>query len=1290
MNRTITSNNLLIKSYLDSNYFKKNYSKDTLPYLLFSQQRNYSDKIYLRDSQKELTFNEVCIESLKISLYLRLLSLCKEPVGLYMEPSAEMCLGIWGILMACKSYIPLSLDYPEERLQYMIDNSGINYILTSRECQKKLHVFNLRNTKIICLEDAESFLSEYKLTNTELDFWSSEEDLAYIIYTSGSTGSPKGVMIQHKNISHQMNWLESQNNIGLSTKILHKTPISFDAAQWEILSGCNGSEVVIGPVGIHKDPEKITSMIKQYGINTLQGVPTLLQALTENDFFGDCKTLKYIFSGGEALTKKLAASIFKQLPNAKITNLYGPTECTINISSHTLVKDSIENYKDAIPIGNIVNNHSFILLNKKGDHCSNGETGELYISGIQVSNGYYKNTRQTLERFVTIDDQYYYKTGDLVVQDEDLNLYFAGRLDNQVKLRGYRLELDEIKINIEKHPWVRHAAVIMSENTSNSAQQLIAFIELNPNEAALMDQGVENAHHHASKSDQLQIKAQLSNAGCKNDKELTGKESVKLPGYYSDSFQTEKVFARKSYRSFEGGNVNKEQVLNCLNKILTSKTDRFVPSSYKDLSFQDFSYIMRYFGAFYSEERVLPKYSYASPGALYATQIFLEIANMKGLKNGFYYYHPVMHALFLIDEYKECSDNEKSPITLHFIGKKSTIESVYKNNIKEVLEFETGHIIGVFDNVLMQFQQCIGKGYYSEEIDHSKEKLFGCRKEDYYLGSFPIIKADSKKEKDNIAIEILIQFNKETLENKGIYQYINGELIALSDEKIEKNDVIAINQRIYENAEIGVCFLNHVETWDQYIELGRLLQIFQMNDQMMGFVSSGYSSKSGNDLKAAKKIKKILKLNDKTGIYFALGGKISLEQKYSRGMKEDTVHMAGPAEIIKQDLASFLPDYMLPGRVVILQSLPRTSNGKIDLIKIQNNAQEIINHRVTPFVLPNNETQFHLLDLWKNLLKIDKISVKDDFFELGGNSLSALLLINRINKELKCNLPVQILFEARNIISLSEAVIQNTHITSSSRMISLNKATGTQPVICWPGLGGYPLNLEALGKEISSTPVYGFQAYGLNSNEIPYTSLEEMALEDIKVLKERYPEGPYTLAGYSFGAKLAYEIAFQLEKMNDTINKLILIAPGSPNHRTIHERKQESISFDDPYFITILYSVFTRSIEDTAIKNCLEKCKDRESFIHFINQKNADLGIDSIRRITHIVERTFHFVYNDLSNKKLNTEVIHIKAAGDQDSFIENNINSINKIDFFESTFDHYAILKEEGVTEIMKMIRLN
>lgn len=144
-----------------------------------------------------------------------------------------------------------------------------------------------------------------------------------------------------------------------------------------------------------------------------------------------------------------------------------------------------------------------------------------------------------------------------------------------------------------------------------------------------------------------------------------------------------------------------------------------------------------------------------------------------------------------------------------------------------------------------------------------------------------------------------------------------------------------------------------------------------------------------------------------------------------------------------------------------------------------------------------------------------------------------------------------------------------------------------------------------------------------------------MALEDVKILKEKYPKGPYTLVGYSFGVKLADEVDYQLEKMNYTINRILLIAPGSPNHKTLNEKKKDRFSFDDPYFITILYSVFMRSIDDKAIENCLEKCKDKESFINFINQKIRELGIDSIRRIPHIVENTYHFVYDNLSDKNL-------------------------------------------------------
>ena len=206
-------------------------------------------------------------------------------------------------------------------------------------------------------------------------------DLAYIIYTSGSTGKPKGVMIEHHSVVNQMLWLKTTFNLNNRSVLLQKTPMSFDAAQWEILAPSCGSKVVIGSSGVYKNPEKLIETIRNHKITTLQCVPTLLQALLDINEFDHCQTLKQIFSGGEALSKHLALKCIETLLACRLVNLYGPTECTINTSSFTVDPDTIQNSPNTISIGKPISNIQYYILDNALTPVAIGAIGELYISG---------------------------------------------------------------------------------------------------------------------------------------------------------------------------------------------------------------------------------------------------------------------------------------------------------------------------------------------------------------------------------------------------------------------------------------------------------------------------------------------------------------------------------------------------------------------------------------------------------------------------------------------------------------------------------------------------------------------------------------------------------------------------------------------------------------------------------------------------------------------------------------------------------------------------------------------
>ncbi len=1248
-----------------------------------------------------LTYQELAEISSRLGFYLHYLgATVDECVGIFLEPSLELIVGIWGILFSGSAYLPLSPEYPEDRLRYMVEDAGVKIVFSQEKLRTRLAELVPSGTRIVTLEEAEKFKIPSGINGqNELYKRPRYDNLAYVIYTSGSTGKPKGVMIEHRSIVNQMNWMRTVCNLDQNKVVLQKTPMSFDAAQWEILASCCGSKIIMSRPGTYKDPEQLIETTIRHGVTTLQCVPTLLQALLDTDIFDNCKSLRQIFSGGEILSKKLALQCIEVLPKCDLINVYGPSECTINASAFKVDKNAIADHPEAIPIGIPVHNTQFYILKSDQSLASVGENGELYIGGVQLARGYIHRPDLTKERFVnnrfsaSSGSAKLYKTGDLACWNADGTVQFVSRVDNQVKLRGFRIELDEVKVAIERHDWVKNAAVIVKKNSRTGYSDLIACIELSPKQAAVMDQGV-HGEHHLSKQNKLQVKAQLSNLGYRDiDEEncVPGQIEIDLPGKTPTEEQRGLAFTRKSYRLFEGGAVQKADIVRLLDKQITGiQTYNSADSRGLDaLSFTELGQILRYFGPFYSDERLLPKYGYASPGALYATQMYLELVNIAGLKSGYYYYHPGRHQLVLLNE---IDSTEKTRIKIHFIGKRKAIELVYKNNIQEVLEIETGHMLGLFDKILPPYKLTIGDANYTPEVN---DKILCPDEHYYYLGTFDIVPQIKPLSIEPVDIYVQSHPGKIADLPGGLYKYKDGDLEKISDDIILKRHVIAINQLTYEQGSFGIAMIGRSSCkWANYFAMGRKLQHLQMNDLSLGLLSSGYSSETGNDLPSAKQITRILSAShEEPGpSYFCIGGRVSDEQLTSEGMKEDAVQMKGPAELIKEDLRNFLPDYMMPNKIIIMDKLPLTANGKIDVKALEVSDKVNIEIAQRPIIIPRTNTEQRIGEIWKKAMKWDSVSICDDFFESGGNSLIAVRIINAINKEFHCALPLHALFEAPSIEKLAHKV-DSDEVEHSSRLVNLSSTGVENPIYCWPGLGGYPMNLRLLAEKINlNRPFYGIQAYGINQGEKPFSSISEMAAEDIKEIKRIQPVGPYTLWGYSFGARMAFEVAYQLEQSGEDVENLFLIAPGSPKVRT----ENEAIHGNQPVFtnkayVRILFSVFAGTITGPALEECLKVAKDENSFASFISRYKK-LDLDLVERIMRIVQQTYEvkYTFRELAQRQIIAPITIFKADGDDYSFIESHSDYSQKTPtVINLKADHYSMLKITGVCELVTAIQV-
>ncbi|MDX2545245.1 amino acid adenylation domain-containing protein [Streptomyces sp. WI04-05B] len=1297
--------------------------------LLAEQTRLSPDRIAVVHEAESLTFSQLMDRGQELGAFLRQVGVTRgSRVGVFMEPSLDLMTTVWGILWAGGSYVPLSPEYPGERIAYMMADAGVEIVLTQELLRPALQELSPVGVRAVTLDEVfqspevngNGMGGNEKKSSRGREAGEGEkkeegkpgaEDLAYVIYTSGSTGKPKGVMVEHRSIVNQMRWLHTAQGIDAGEIILQKTPMSFDAAQWEILAPACGSTVVMGAPGVYRDPEAIIATIRRHGVTTLQCVPTLLQALLDTENLSACGSLRHIFSGGEALSRSLAAQCLDTMPTARLVNLYGPTECTINASAFVVDRAAVDDGPRTMPVGTPVSGTTFHILDPQGKPVAIGEIGELHVGGIQVARGYLGRPDLTADRF--LDDPFsttpgarLYRTGDLAHFNADSTVQFVGRADNQVKLRGYRVELDEIRQTIETHDWVRGAAVLLHDNDATGFQNLVAFVELNPKEAAVMDQG-NHGSHHQSKRSRLQVRAQLAHSGCRDAAELDGRPVVELPGAEATSEQRARAFARKTYRFYEGGTVGRDDIL----RLLAPRPRPQHPARHlADLPRAELGALLRNFGRHVSDQRLLPKYAYASPGSLYATQLYLELDGVGGIPAGLYYYHPLHHHLVLVGPAHPDTDADADTGTgagagtgtgthraprarVHFLGKHRAIEPVYRNNIREVLEIEAGHMVGLFEEILPAH----GLGIAATEYLPSVKDRLDCAEEDHYLGTFELLPSDAAE--NSAGYDIYVQAHSGRVEGlpAGQYRYTDGSLVRISDDLVAKKHVIAINQRVHERAGFGVSLVaTSPDSWRQYLDLGRKLQRLQMNDLGLGFMSSGYSSKSGNDLPSAKQLTRILTdCGLPTGpSYFFVGGRVSDEQLRGEDMKEDSVHMQGPAELIKEDLAGLLPRYMLPNRIVVLDRLPLTANGKIDNKALEASQQTELALSGRAFVAPRTRSERRVRDVWQTVLKREQVSVVDDFFELGGNSLLAVALVGRLNADFGQKMPLQVLFEAPTVEKLAARLDTETS-APLTRLVPLQpEGTGT-PLHCWPGLGGYPMNLRPLATALGNDrPVHGVQAYGINSGEVPYATVREMATADVEAIREIQPHGPYLLCGYSFGARVAFEAAYQLEQAGELVEHLFLVAPGQPRLRPQDAQGAgHRADFGDRAFLAILFSVFAGTVSGPALDEALRTVRDEDGFVAFVTARFPGLSEELVRAVTGVVRQTYSFTYefDELTGRRLDAPVTLVKATDDNYSFIERSERgggfSTRPPAVHQLRAGHYELLREPYAAELAALL---
>jgi len=404
------------------------------------------------------------------------------PIVLYGDKHPDMIPTMLAALKTGRAYVPVDVSYPVERLRFIANavDSVLIYNFSGKEVDVPFTVHD--GTKF-----GETLYKEARQPDVSGDLWVKPEDMCYILFTSGSTGAPKGVPIKRKNIENFARWFHEFIRPGdYGQNVLNQASYSFDFSV-EILYVylASGKTLICVDKGLIEDVGALVKWLQDNRISIWSSTPSFADMCTGNPDFCSkgLPDLKLFIVGGEAFTKNTANYLFSNFPNVDIFNTYGPTEVTVEFVACHVTKDMLDD-PQMIPIGKVMEEAVYWVERADGGRCDEGETGELVVVSKSTADGYFMNPEQTKKAFFRHEDgRMGYHTGDLVYEKNGM-LYFAGRKDSQVKVGGYRIEVEDIVNNLCQLPEVEIGVVVPAYDENGKATHLVGFVKRKPDAPA--------------------------------------------------------------------------------------------------------------------------------------------------------------------------------------------------------------------------------------------------------------------------------------------------------------------------------------------------------------------------------------------------------------------------------------------------------------------------------------------------------------------------------------------------------------------------------------------------------------------------------------------------------------------------------------------------------------------------------------------------------------------------------------------------------------------------------------
>lgn len=514
---SILTDHQLEEILVDWNATEADYPRDaTLVSLLRAQAERTPSAVAILQGAQHLTYFEVDQRSNVLARFLRSSGVrANSLVGVCIERSIDLVIALVAVLKSGAAYVPLDPDYPEDRLRFMVEDSGVTMVIAQAALSDRLKdaglgegAFDGNRREVSGAHPLLCIDSDWEYIVAAADAWEGSledpvaSDLAYMIYTSGSTGRPKGAKNAHAGIVNRLLWMQGEYALSPSDVILQKTPFSFDVSVWEFFwPMVAGAKLLMAAPGGHRDASYLIDTILSFDITVVHFVPSMLRVFLEHPRVAECdRVLRDVMCSGEALPFALTESFFDRLPNVRLHNLYGPTEAAVDVTYWQCIPGD---ERRIVPIGRPIANTQMYVLDANIHAVPIGVASDLYIGGVQVGQGYHNRPELTAERFIANpfasrlnrSSGRLYRTGDVARWLPDGSLEYLGRSDYQVKVRGFRIELGEIESLLQQYPSVTDAVVVAGNDIAGD-MRLIGYIVADP----VSDIAAEDLRSHLKKA----------------------------------------------------------------------------------------------------------------------------------------------------------------------------------------------------------------------------------------------------------------------------------------------------------------------------------------------------------------------------------------------------------------------------------------------------------------------------------------------------------------------------------------------------------------------------------------------------------------------------------------------------------------------------------------------------------------------------------------------------------------------------------------------------------------------